>query len=122
MHLLIHHLFVQKENVIDATRTKDGVRVVLKCVHVESDEYRIALYLSSSKLLSDSRNRTVPIKDVISLPDDKEYVLLVMPYLRVFNTPPFHCCSEFVDAFRQFLQVFTLSFNASKSRVLIGHL
>jgi hypothetical protein len=118
----MHHLFVQKENVIDATRTKDGVKVVLKCVHVESDEYRIALYLSSPKLLSDPRNRTVPIKDLISLPDNNEYVFLVMPYLRVFNTPPFHCCSEFVEAFRQFLQVLPLSFNISKSRALIGHL
>ena len=104
---------VQKENVIDATRTKDGIKVVLKCVRLESDEFRIALYLSSSKLLSDPRNRTVPIRDVISLPDDKEFVLLVMPYLRVFHTPPFHCCAEFVEAFRQFLQVFAISFTSS---------
>jgi len=112
MHLLIRSLFVQKPNVIDATRTKNSVKVVLKCIRVESDEFRIALYLSSSKLLSDPRNHTVPISDIISLPEDKEYVLLVMPYLRVFNKPPFHCCAEFVEAFRQFLQVFTRSFDA----------
>jgi len=53
---------------------------------------------------SDPRNRTVSIIDVVTLPDDKDHVLLVMPYLRVFDAPPFHCCSEVVEAFRQFLQ------------------
>ena len=54
---------------------------------------------------SDPRNRTVPILDVIALPDDMEHVLLVMPYLRIFYTPPFHCRAEVVEALRQLLQV-----------------
>jgi len=53
---------------------------------------------------SDPRNRTVPLSDVIVLPDDTEHALIVMPYLRVFNTPPFHCRAEVVEALRQFLQ------------------
>jgi hypothetical protein len=53
-------------------------------------------------MLSNPRNRTVPLIDVIALTDNK--VLLVMPYLRVFDTPWFHCRGEVVDAFRQFLQ------------------
>ncbi|KIM71401.1 hypothetical protein PILCRDRAFT_17110 [Piloderma croceum F 1598] len=82
-----------KDNVLDATRVKDNVKVVLKRVFSDGDEIRIALYLSSVEMTSDPRNRTVPILDVISLPDDK-YVLLVMPFLRIFNTPPFHCRDE----------------------------
>ena len=89
---------------MDATRTKDGVKVVLKCIAASSDELEIAKYLSSAKMLSDPRNRTVPIIEVIPLPDNQK-VFLVMPYLRVFNTPPFHCRGEFVEALRQFMQV-----------------
>jgi hypothetical protein len=94
----------QKDHVLDATRVTDGVKVVLKRVHSDGDEVQIALHLSSVEMSSDPRNRTVPILDVITLPDDK-YVLLVMPYLRIFNTPPFHCRGEVVEALRQLLQV-----------------
>jgi hypothetical protein len=104
---------VQKDNVLDATRVKDNVKVVLKRVFSDSDEIRIALYLSSVEMTSDPRNRTVPILDVISLPGDK-YVLLVMPFLRVFNTPPFHCRSEVVEAFRQLLQVCILEYSLQR--------
>jgi hypothetical protein len=96
---------LQKPNVLDATRTSDGSRVVLKRVAAAGNEIRIAQYLSSDEMRSNPRNRTVPIIDVISLPNNKEVVLLVMPYLRVFNTPPFHCRAEFVDSLRQLMQV-----------------
>ena len=96
---------VQKGDVLDAIQIKDGVKVVLKRVPSAGNEVEIALYLSSPEMCFDPRNRTVPILDVITLPDDK-YVLLVMPYLRVFNTPPFHCRMEVVEAIRQFLQVY----------------
>jgi hypothetical protein len=96
--------------VLDATRVNDNVKVVLKRVYSDGDEVRIALYLSSVEMTSDPRNRTVPILDVIFLPDDK-YVLIVMPFLRIFNTPPFHCCGEVVEAFRQFLQACVLEYS-----------
>jgi len=94
----------QKGDVLDATQIKDGVKVVLKRVPSAGNEVEIALYLSSAEMRSNPRNRMVLILDVITLLDDK-YVLLVMPYLRIFNTPPFHCRMEFVEAIRQFLQV-----------------
>ena len=96
---------VQKKDVLDATRVKDGVKVVMKRVPSTGEEIQIALYLSSVDMRSDPRNRTVPILDVMALPDDTEHVLLVMPYLRIFNAPPFHCRAEVVEALRQLLQV-----------------
>lgn len=96
---------VQKRNVLDAIRIKDDSRVVLKYVLAKGNEHQIALYLSTSQLRSDPRNRTVPLVEVISLPSDNDHVLLVMPYLRVFNKPRFHCRGEVIDALRQFLQV-----------------
>jgi hypothetical protein len=95
---------VQKGDILDATQIRDGVKVVLKRVPSAGNEVKIALYLSSAEMRSNPRNRTVPILDLITLPDDN-YVLLVMPYLRVFNTPPFHCRMEVIEAIRQFLQV-----------------
>jgi hypothetical protein len=69
------------------------------------EEIRIALHLSSVQMRSDPRNRTVSVLDVIPVHDDPEVVFLVMPYLRGFHSPPFHCRGEFVEAFRQFLHV-----------------
>jgi len=82
------------------------------------DELRIILYLSSVEMRSNSRNRTVPILDVIALPDDK-YVLLVMPFLRVFDTPPFHCRWEVVEALRQFMQVVCLNITFENDMLII---
>ena len=96
---------IQKKDVLDATRVKDGLKVVMKRVPSTGNEIGIALHLSSTEMRSDPRNRTVPILDVVALPDDTGHVLLVMPYLRVFNTPPFHCRAEVVEALRQFLHV-----------------
>jgi hypothetical protein len=95
---------MQKPNVIDATQVCAS-KVVLKCLPAASEEVRIALFLTSPEMRADPRNRTVPIIDIIPIPGDK-HVLLVMPYLRVFDTPPFHCIGEIIDAFRQFLQVY----------------
>jgi hypothetical protein len=97
--------FLQNSEVLDAIRVKDGARVVLKRVPVPGRELNIALSLSSTEMRSDPRNHTVPIFDVVTLPDNKDNVLLVMPHLRIFNTPPFHCRGEVVEALRQFLQV-----------------
>ena len=91
--------------MLDATRIHDGAKVVLKRVLAEGDEIRISLHLSSAQMRSDARNRTVPILDVIPVNGHTEEVFLVMPYLRQFHSPPFHCRAEFIEALRKLLQV-----------------
>ncbi|KAF8518184.1 kinase-like domain-containing protein [Gautieria morchelliformis] len=91
-------------NVIDARRIEDGIKVTLKRVPTTTKELPIARYLSSEALLSDPRNRTVRILDVIPLPDDDEWAMLVMPYLRQFDDPHFQFRVECVEFFRQSLQ------------------
>ena len=79
--------------------------IPMQYVPSAGDEFQVAMYLSSVKMQSDPRNCTVLILDFITLLDDMEHVFLVMPYLCVFNTPPFHCHMEVVDALCQLLQV-----------------
>ena len=103
--------YVKKSNVLDAIRIHDGIKVVLKRVPATTDEIGITLHLTSAHMRSDPRNRTVHILDVIPIRhNDEEHVFLVMPYLRQFDSPPFHCRSEFVESLRRLLQVCKLDF------------
>lgn len=99
----------QKRGVLDAIRVSDGAKVVMKRMPSDSNELWVACRLSSAEMLANPRNRTVPLLDIIHLPHDPDNILLVMPYLRLFHTPPFHCRGEFIEATRQLLQVRNLS-------------
>ena len=88
--------------VIDAVRITDGAQVVLK--RVEHPELAIIRYLTSSELRSDPRNRTVHLLDEIALPEE-DRVIIVMPMLRLYYTPPFQRVGQILDAIRQFLTV-----------------
>ncbi|KAJ7829247.1 hypothetical protein B0H13DRAFT_2372704 [Mycena leptocephala] len=54
-------------------------------------------------LRSDARSHTIPLLDVIPFPGT-EWTFVVMPYCRRFNSPPFHCRDEFVDAMTQYIE------------------
>ncbi|PBK68572.1 hypothetical protein ARMSODRAFT_914296 [Armillaria solidipes] len=56
--------------IIDATRLFDGCKVVLKAVSLLVDEYELTIthFLSRPALRLDSRNRAIPILDVVYLP------------------------------------------------------
>ncbi|KAJ6605385.1 hypothetical protein DFH09DRAFT_897484, partial [Mycena vulgaris] len=88
---------------LDAIRVSDGKKVVLKRVPNDEEELQIAISLSSPHLLSDWRNRTIQILEVIPVASDS-WTLLVMPYCRRFNDPPFHCRAEFIEAMQQYLE------------------
>ncbi|CAA7270061.1 unnamed protein product [Cyclocybe aegerita] len=89
---------------IDAIRLSDNTRVVLKYVSTASDEIPIFRYLTSEPLRSDTRNKTVPLFDVVILPWTDESALLVMPMLMQFDRLPFRFLSEVCEALEQFLQ------------------
>ncbi|KAJ7156504.1 hypothetical protein C8R43DRAFT_1087297 [Mycena crocata] len=93
--------------VLDAVRIADGAKVVLKRVLLHKFKYElqtIRLLDDLRKTVPDSRNRTVPLLEVIPLPDDNESVIIVMPMYRIFDDPPFQQLSEVVEAFHQFLE------------------
>ncbi|KAJ6602693.1 kinase-like domain-containing protein [Mycena vulgaris] len=89
--------------VLDATRIRDGKKVALKRVPSQGPELAIIKHLAGASGRSDSRNRTIPLLDVIPLPDTP-WSFIVMPYCREFDYPPFHCGNEFVDAMSRFLE------------------
>ncbi|KAJ7151665.1 hypothetical protein C8R46DRAFT_490288 [Mycena filopes] len=90
-------------NVLDAVRISDGSKVVLKRVRTCMPEIGLGLYLNSPEL-HHPHNRTFRLLDVIPLPDDDSFALLVMPYLRDFRRPIFLKLQEVIEAMRQFLE------------------
>jgi hypothetical protein len=61
--------------------------------------------LSSPALRDDPRNHTVPLLDVIPLPADDDWALLVMPVLLEFQILPFRRLGEFCEAAFQYIEV-----------------
>jgi hypothetical protein len=75
-------------------------------------EYDMTTLVSGPKLASDPTNHCASLLDATALPDiqQKGYemdFLIVLPVLRDFEDPRFHCRLEFYDALRQFLEVCT---------------
>ncbi|RDB27810.1 hypothetical protein Hypma_002172 [Hypsizygus marmoreus] len=95
---------ITRGNLLDAVRVRDGAKVVFKCVDTSTEEIPIGRYLSSPSLSSNPRNRSVPILDVIPLPNDDSQALIVMPLLLHFTELPFRRVGEVAEAIGQYLQ------------------
>jgi hypothetical protein len=105
---------------MDATRLSDGKYVTLKRINksVHPHEVNIGLYFSSGPLISHAANYCVPICEVITLPDDADIVILVMPLLRAFADPYFDTFGEAIDCFHQLFEV--SSFHTATSSIEIS--
>ncbi|OBZ69510.1 hypothetical protein A0H81_10164 [Grifola frondosa] len=90
--------------IMDATRQKDNVRVIIKRVPRDGDEICISLFLSSPDLILLPNNHCVPLLDVLPDPFDISASLIIMPYLRPFNDPEFGAIGEVVDFIKQTLE------------------
>jgi hypothetical protein len=91
---------------MDVTRTSDGVRVLMKYIKKSEHPYEveIATFFSSKDLASNLKNHCIPIYDVLTVPNDPEGTILVMPLVRGFESPPFRTIGEAVDFFGQFFE------------------
>ncbi|THH15510.1 hypothetical protein EUX98_g9455 [Antrodiella citrinella] len=90
--------------VLDATPTGQKYRVSIKVVPRTTQEITIARMLSSKDVNGNPNNHCVPVLDVLPDPLDPSNALLVMPYLRPFNDPPFEVIEEVMDFIRQTLE------------------
>jgi hypothetical protein len=96
----------QLRAAIDATRQRDGIRVMLKRLFLEEGphELRITAMFSSPEAAQDPRNHCVPLLDLIEI-SNTDQKLLVLPFLRPFNNPRFETYGEFVAFFTQICEV-----------------
>jgi len=91
---------------MDATRISDGELVALKRI-VKPDhpeEAEIATFLGTGSLLNDPLNHSVPLYEILHVPDEPDVIVLVMPYLRAYNDPPFQTVGELMEFFRQMFE------------------
>ncbi|TBU31675.1 hypothetical protein BD311DRAFT_752237 [Dichomitus squalens] len=94
---------ISRADVLDATRLLDDTMVGLKRVRQTDHPYEveIAKFLSSEPLASDPKNHSVPVHEVLDVPDDDDLKVLVMPLLRPFFDPRFLTVGEAIEFFRQ---------------------
>ena len=77
----------------------------IKKVLRTGDELRIAQMLSTGGLLADPRNHCAPVIDVIDDPNYDSVSYMVMPLLRLADSPPFQYVKEIIDFVDQILEV-----------------
>ncbi len=90
--------------MIDATRIRDNVRVSLKVTEKDNVEIAISRFLTS---IERPDNHCIPLLDVFFDPIDPESSIMVTPYLRPMNNPPFVAFGEVLDFIEQTLTVST---------------
>lgn len=102
-----HWSFFQYGQIIDAVKIAGGSRVALKRIKKSSNpnEKDILHYFGTGFLASDSRNHCVPVLDTLYPPNDKNWVIIVMPLLRDYDSPRFDTVGEVVECFRQLFEV-----------------
>ena len=97
--------FPQHRRTIDALQLSSNERVVLKAVKRSGNEKNIAIFMYSEEWCNDPRNHSVPILDSFEDEKDSDTEFIVMPLLRLFDSPPFDTVEEAFDFVRQMLEV-----------------
>ena len=78
---------------------------MLKRVKTDGSEAKIATMLSADTLREDPTNHCVPILDIFQDDKDDSLSYIVMPYLRLVDTPPMKHVNEVIDLVDQLLEV-----------------
>ncbi|TFK53522.1 hypothetical protein OE88DRAFT_1717759, partial [Heliocybe sulcata] len=92
--------------VVDAVRTSDGAIVALKRISrvYASQERQLGILLSSDQYRDDPENHCVPIYEALDVPDDEELQIIVMPFLRMWDDPPFDTFGEVISFIHQCIE------------------
>jgi hypothetical protein len=97
----------QRSHLLDATRISDGALVMLKIISVSlfPHEIEISTYFSSEDMQKEPRNHCAPTYEVLRVPEDSDAAILVMPFLRRYDDPPFENTNEVLELFQQVFEV-----------------
>ncbi|KAI0365099.1 kinase-like protein [Pilatotrama ljubarskyi] len=87
--------------VIDARRQVNNELVAIKKCRNDSQELKIAQFLSSIK---DPANHAVHVYDILPDPFDSNISLMVMPFLRPCNDPEFSTVGDVVEFINQMIE------------------
>lgn len=68
-------------------------------------EVEISRLFSTEPYASHPRNHCVPVYEVLTVPDEENTVLLVIPLLRPYDSPAFRTLGEAVEFFAQTFEV-----------------
>lgn len=100
-----------------ATRISDGSQVMLKkLVNSSGNEATIGRLFSSEPHRSHASNHSIPLLDVLSIPEEHT-AFLVLPFLSDWDNPPFETIGETVAFFKQIFQVSLIPWTLSCSDV-----
>ncbi|KAH7905962.1 hypothetical protein BJ138DRAFT_1130197 [Hygrophoropsis aurantiaca] len=93
-------------HLMDAIRISDGTDVILKSIKKSRHpfEAEIGKFFTSEPLMSDPANHCVPIFEVLSVPENDDRIILVMPMLRAYSDPRFDTVGEVVDCIHQLFE------------------
>ncbi|KAI0737368.1 kinase-like domain-containing protein [Daedaleopsis nitida] len=92
---------LERPHVIDAIRILDNFRVSLKLTKRDGREIDIHRYVTS---LEAPHNHCIPLLDVFSDPINPQSSIIVTPFLRPMNDPPFTAMGEVIDFIDQTLK------------------
>lgn len=90
----------------DATRISDGAYVLLKIVEPSVHPYEadISTFVTMEPIVSDPRNHCVQLYEILTVPDEDDKILLVLPLLKAWRDPMFQTVGEGVDFFKQIFE------------------
>lgn len=99
--------YLKVPHLLDAARVVDGEPVILKRILKSEHPYEVEItgFLSSDLLAADPRNHCVRLYDVLEVPKEDDMVILVLPLLRRYDSPPFETVEEAIDFFSQVFEV-----------------
>ncbi|KAF7291039.1 Protein kinase domain-containing protein [Mycena chlorophos] len=90
--------------VIDACRLSDGSNVVLKKVDRSLHPFELEISEFLTGLGKSRENHCIPLLDTLRPAEDPNLVILVLPYMRRYNSPKFDTFGEVVELFRQLFE------------------
>ncbi|KAJ7285802.1 kinase-like protein [Mycena rebaudengoi] len=96
------------DNLFRGTRVQDGIKVVIKAVHLRSREYDVVRFLSTPPLRDDPMNHCIPVLDLIELPEEKPtplaFIVMEQWSSQLIDEDVPCCLGLFIKAIRQCIE------------------
>ncbi|KAF8238639.1 hypothetical protein L208DRAFT_1387335 [Tricholoma matsutake] len=93
------------DNLFRGCRISDDKKVVVKAVHLLSQEYNVIRLLSTPPLRYEPMNRTIPVLDFVEVMDDDIVFIVMEEWSSQFITDSPPCCLQvFLRALRQCIE------------------